>query len=79
MKNKCNFVILPYEDVTDAMIEDCGKTLSGEYKRENLAVNKDGYTYLKFNGNRPETLVMYDLLKYDEILVELEKTIWQAE
>ena len=63
------YVILPLDNVTQEMIDDCIET-----SFNTLRISKNRNTILKWRGNKPNSL--YGIIEVTDIRLELQKDEW---
>jgi hypothetical protein len=73
-------MILPIDEVTQEMLNDCLTTLRGQaYKLQDLVVSKLKETYIKWNSNaKPESLPDYPVISRDAVLEIISGEDWQS-
>ena len=66
-----HYIKLPFSEVTKEMVDACL-----ESSISSLRVSKEGNTFLKYEGAKPDCLSKYDNV---DITKELQKVEWQNE
>jgi len=80
-KPNCNFMIIPLSELTDEMIEQCGKTLSGIYNREHIESRKssDNKIFIKWHSSIPSSLKdKGTVISWEEWREEMKKDKWKV-
>ena len=67
------YVIAPFVDVTQQMIDDCCETSFDTLRHSTQGVDR---VILKWVGDTPASMVGYVQYSYAEILVEIAKPEW---
>ena len=65
------YIKLPFSEVTKEMVDACLET-----SIDSLRVSKEGNTFLKYEGAKPDCLAQYENIDIEK---ELQRDEWQSE
>lgn len=74
--NNNTYVIVPFNEVTQQMINDCKETSIDTLRHSMQGIDR---IILKWEGDTPASLIGYDQYNHTDILVEVAKTEWNEE
>lgn len=74
--NNNTYVIVPNDELTQQMIDDCKETSIDTLRHSMQGVDR---VILKWEGSTPSSLTGYDQYNHSEILVEVAKSEWIEE